>query len=259
MTAIHADLKAAVEVETHAYLWTPSDGVDFTPRVCDKIFGDGRALLRLTTINSRPRFYVIRIDSAWKVDDSGAPVGRPDIWDHLEEIYEALEEQFGCVREIEDDADDELNGWPAFDHETGASWSRMDWPVLPGVRLEPHPYAGHFTILGVDHALQRERAKLVYVLSAWRVEKEENERQMENLVAVYAANNGLKLIRRELASPDEVMTVVCPRHGAGPCWDLRGSALRRGCLTRQIEALRSDYLPPRVEAAGGGTGEDGCE
>lgn len=108
--------------------------------------------------------------------------------------------------------------------------------------------------------IQRERSALVRVLSAWRVEKEENERQMENLVAVYAANNGLKLIRRELASPDEVMTVVCPRHGAGPCWeDLRGSTLRRGCLSRQIEVLRSDYLPPRVEAAGGRTGEDGCE
>ena len=256
MTAIHADLKAAVEVETHAYLWTPSDGVDFTPRVCDKIFGDGRALLRLTTINSRPRFYVIRIDSAWKVDDSGAPDGGPDIWDQLEEIYEALEEQFGRVREIEDD---EINGWPTFDHETGASWSRMDWPDLPGVRLEPHPYAGHFTILG-DQELQRERSALVCVISAWRAAKEENERQMENLVAVYAANNGIKLSRRELASPEEVMAVVCPRHGAGPCWeDLRGSTPRRGCLSRQIEALRSDYLPPRVEAAGGGTGEDGCE
>ena len=111
----------------------------------------------------------------------------------------------------------------------------------------------------LSHA-SRARAKLVRVLSAWRVEKEGNERQMEILVAGYAANNGLTLIRRELASPEEAMAVACPRHGAGPCWeDLHGTTLRRGCLSRQIEALRSDYLPPRVEAAGGGTGEDGCE
>lgn len=111
----------------------------------------------------------------------------------------------------------------------------------------------------LSHA-SRARAKLVRVLSAWRVEKEDIGRQLENLVASYAANNGLKLKRRELASPEEVMAVVCPRHGAGPCWeDLRGSTLRRGCLSRQIEVLRSDYLPPRVEAAGGRTGEDGCE
>lgn len=109
-------------------------------------------------------------------------------------------------------------------------------------------------------ALQRERAKLIRALGAWYVEKEDIGRQIENLVASYAANNGLKLKRRELASPEEVMVVACPRHGAGPCWeDLRGSTLRRGCLSRQIEALRSDYLPPRVEAAGGGTGEEGCE
>lgn len=109
-------------------------------------------------------------------------------------------------------------------------------------------------------ALQRERSRLVRVLSAWRVEKEENERQMENLVAVYAERNGFKLIRRELATPEEAMAVACPRHGAGPCWDnWRGYFLKRGCLSRQIEALRSDYLPPRVEAAGGWTGEDGCE
>ena len=108
--------------------------------------------------------------------------------------------------------------------------------------------------------IQRERSALVRVLSAWRVEKADNERQMENLVAVYAAGNGFKLIRRELATPEEAMAVACPRHGAGPCWeDLRGSTLRRGCLSRQIEALRADYLPPRVEAAGGGTGEEGCE
>ncbi len=111
----------------------------------------------------------------------------------------------------------------------------------------------------LSHA-SRARAKLVRVLSAWRVEKEDIQRQLENLVASYAAHNGIELVRRELASPEEIMAVVCPRHGAGPCWeDLRGSTLRRGCLSRQIEVLRSDYLPPRVEAAGGRTGEDGCE
>ena len=120
---------------------------------------------------------------------------------------------------------------------------------------------GEFNAWWERRALRRERAKLVHILSAWHVEKADNERQMENLVASYAANNGFELIRRELATPEEAMAVACPRHGVGPCWDNhRGwMVLKRGCLSRQIEALRADYLPPRVEAAGGGTGEDGCE
>lgn len=142
---VHTALKAAIEVERHAYLWTPDDGVDFVPRVCSDIFGDGRALLRLTTMNSRPRFYVIRIDSSWDVEDYRAPAGSPNLRDFLDDIAYSLEDQFGDgrAREEDDEPDDDesVRDWPAFDCDNGMSWGRMDWPVGIPAELDPHPFA----------------------------------------------------------------------------------------------------------------------
>ncbi len=141
---IQAALKAAIEVETHVYLWTPSDGLDFVPALASTVFGDGRALLRIAMINHRPRYHVVRIDSTWAVGDDPSAPARPDLWDFIDDIYEALEEEFGPLRDEESDTD---RPWPAFDSEGGTSWSRMHWPELPGMSFTPHPYAPHFEIV----------------------------------------------------------------------------------------------------------------
>lgn len=106
-------LKAVVEVKTRRHLWTPDDAIEFVPAVLPQVFGDGKALLALTTINSRPRFYVIRIDNSWR-----------DIHDHIDDICGALGEHFGEIhRDDEDfDADDPVSEWPTFDDENGTSW-----------------------------------------------------------------------------------------------------------------------------------------
>lgn len=141
---IHAALKAAIEVETHGYLWTPSDGIDFVPALASTVFGDGRALLRIAMIDHRPRYHVVRIDSTWAVGDDPSAPARPDLWDFIDDIYEALEEEFGPLRDEESDTD---RPWPAFDSEGGTSWRRMRWPELSGVSFTPHPYAPHFEIV----------------------------------------------------------------------------------------------------------------
>ena len=95
-------------------------------------------------VNHRPRYHVVRIDSSWVVgDDRGMPGGAPDLWDHLDSVYDALEEEFGPLH------DEEIGDrpWPAFDSADGTSWSRMSWPELDGVHFEPHPYAPHFNLL----------------------------------------------------------------------------------------------------------------
>jgi hypothetical protein len=109
-------LKAAAEVPTHRHLWVPADGIDFIPAVCSRAFGDGRALLALSTINHRPRFYVIRIDSTWRdlVED-----------EHIDSIYDALLEEFGDAEQVE--ADEPRLEWPAFDGANGSSWWRLEW------------------------------------------------------------------------------------------------------------------------------------
>lgn len=62
---------------------------DVTPAVANGHLGDGRQLLRIQPLNTRPDYYLIRIDSSWAVDDS-------DEWiDRLEgEILEMLIDEF---------------------------------------------------------------------------------------------------------------------------------------------------------------------
>lgn len=109
LTTDLALLKAVVEVKTTRHLWT--DVVEFVPAVCSRAFGDGRALLALTTINSRPRFYVVRVDSAWT-----------DMHERVDDIYEALIDEFGDAGPHDGDDGEFYLDWPAFDGENGASW-----------------------------------------------------------------------------------------------------------------------------------------
>ena len=118
---VHAALKAAIEVETEAWHWGSKTTV--TPYVCDKVFGDGRALLRLVPLNTRPCYYVVRIDSAWSIEGDA-------FHDALEDgIYAAIEEQFGTAHDEEDETEDG-DPWPAFDDGSGCSWDLMDWPIV---------------------------------------------------------------------------------------------------------------------------------
>ena len=63
------------------------------------------------------------------------------------EIYQALGEEFGLARDDDEELDD-LSAWPAFDHDSGASWRRMSWPELAGATFEPHPFAPYCNLLG---------------------------------------------------------------------------------------------------------------
>jgi hypothetical protein len=137
---IHCALRAAICVPTTRYLWVPEDATTFEPGLCNTIYGDGRALFRLTTMNGRPAFYVIRGDSRWSVHD-GLPNARADFVDVLDQIYEDLEAQFGHAELDSEENDPALlemgsHPWPAFDAQDGSSWARMDWPEIPGIELE---------------------------------------------------------------------------------------------------------------------------
>ena len=102
------------------------------PRLVDEIFG--KLLIALTPcFNSTPNYYVVRVGSGW-LTMSRPYSGSNDepLRDHLDEIYDAIREQFGEV--IEEDEEDDRNRddeWPMLNLEIGCSWGRLDWPEYP--------------------------------------------------------------------------------------------------------------------------------
>jgi hypothetical protein len=159
---IHARLKAAIEVSETVGFWGQAHTIH--PRLCSKVFGDGRALLALYALNSRPNYYAIRIDSSWKVEDYRAPDDAPDLRDHLDDIYQALEDDFGSVAWADDEdviadgrSGDYLD-WPTFDGDSGTSWGRMAWPEWKDVMRIGHPFARYDILVPASpvRAIQRE-------------------------------------------------------------------------------------------------------
>ena len=159
----HMLLKGAIEVWTRSYLWVPGDTPNFKPALCDNIYGDGRALFALATINQRPRYYVIRGDSGWTCDldrDSPWPeIAETNFGEHVDEILTALEEQFGSGRcgysgsslfwpapdrhcNCEECEDPYVAEWPVVDDEGGCSWGRLRWPT--GFPTVPHPFTSRY-------------------------------------------------------------------------------------------------------------------
>lgn len=141
-------VKAIERKDTTSYLWVRGDTRPFIPRVLPYVFGDGRALLALTTINQRPAYWVIRIDSSW--DDE-------EVCEQMDDILTELEDAFGRGRcgysgnnlfwtkreriancQCEECSDGRFRArWPMVDDEGGRSWGWMEWP--DGFDVEPHP------------------------------------------------------------------------------------------------------------------------
>lgn len=140
---IHEALRRAVCRPTLGYLWVPGEPISFTPALADTIYGDGRALIHISTIQSRPRYYVVRIDSGWYVDgDRDAPNCAPALSGLIGSICIDLARQFGTAR---------LAGlpglpWPALD-ATGRTWRRVSWPAIAGLATVAHPWSTRHSIL----------------------------------------------------------------------------------------------------------------
>lgn len=144
----------AAQKPVRTWLWVEADAFTFTPVVVTEAFGDGRALFRVTTIDNRPRWWVVRGCSTWQVSDYDAPDEAPEFIDQVDDILSAIEEEFGstdCYErnrhgvwidpETKQLLPRECTAYPVINSSGGCSWSRMDWPDLPGVTLAPHPFA----------------------------------------------------------------------------------------------------------------------
>lgn len=109
-----------------AYLWGKEYQVK--PAVADSFLGDGRALLRFTPLNTRPDYYLIRVDSSW---------GKGEGWDayeHLDEVIEALEEDFSEIERERGHLEEDIRESgiePTGDNtDLAGNEDRLGWPVL---------------------------------------------------------------------------------------------------------------------------------
>lgn len=134
-------LKAVFEIEFIGTLWTEGDSGPMTPYVCDCSFGDGLKLIKIATINQRPNYHVVRVDSGWNQSNwhDGEHIGQ-----HMDEILEAIEDECGRAGEDLDEPCDNCGetackcdehysadkAFPALDDRDGCSWSEVSWTWL---------------------------------------------------------------------------------------------------------------------------------
>jgi hypothetical protein len=137
-----AMLKEAIEVEFLGTLWTEGDSGMLTPYVCECSFGDGLKLLTISTINQRPNYHVVRVDSSWQ--ESNWSLDGEVVAEHIDDILQAIEEECGPAGELLDDPCDDCGdtackcsedysadaAFPALDDRDGCLWGHIRWPWL---------------------------------------------------------------------------------------------------------------------------------
>ena len=101
-----------------------------TPVLIEQVLGDGRQVIGFQPLNTRPNYYIVRVDSAWALDNERAA---PELFlAHFEEVCEAIEEEYGashwcseaCPLDCKDDQDCQGEGsdWPALSEDAGSGW-----------------------------------------------------------------------------------------------------------------------------------------
>lgn len=107
------EIREAIEVPEIAHLWgTP---YEITPRFVAEKLGDGGQWIWLSPIMQRPNYWVIRIDSAWDIDD---------LAEHCDDIYDAIESEYGCT---EEEIEQETDEFPYIRIDGGSYWGKYEW------------------------------------------------------------------------------------------------------------------------------------
>ena len=134
-------LKEAIERPFLGTLWTEGDSGILTPFVCECSFGDGLKLLAISTINQRPNYHVVRVDSSWDVSNWSYA---HNVGEHIDEIITGIEDECGPAGDYLDDPCDNCGdtcckcgpdfdlraAWPSIDPDDGCSWGFVCWRRL---------------------------------------------------------------------------------------------------------------------------------
>lgn len=158
----HIKLRRRIESRQRRYLWVPSDAITFVPRLLPIIYGDGRALFSISTINQRPAYWVIRACSSWGSGLDREDTPGPDFAEMTDVIMTDLEGAFGRGRcgysdnslfwpkkeriqdcQCEECDDPHVAKWPEVDDNGGCSWGRINWPIGFDVVENPLSWRGN--------------------------------------------------------------------------------------------------------------------
>jgi hypothetical protein len=123
------DAEIAFLTEPHERRWWGQPHT-VKPVIVDEVFGDGEKLICLSPTNHRPEYYVVQVDSSWNLDNFAEG---ELLCEHLDEIYDAIEGQFGRPYEHGDHEEDECPdeekcyvGFPGLSEDGGCSWGEIE-------------------------------------------------------------------------------------------------------------------------------------
>lgn len=110
-----------------ASLWGQSRMV--TPRLVDWIHGNGKQVIYLTPMDTRPNYYVARIDSSICLDNH-SPNDKTRFCNVvLDDLYNAIESQFGESYEEYEHENGRTyirnNPFPALSSGSGCAWGKL--------------------------------------------------------------------------------------------------------------------------------------
>lgn len=147
-----------------------------TPTLIAKTFGDGKLLICITPLATRPNHFVVRVDSRTEDVRDPAPQMPRDAHAYglLDDIMEAAEEEFGYFgdKEERDASGDDPRPFPVTDWGIGVCWGEpfqpTEWVPTPlvfkrGMRVrirKPKKQGGG---IGVVAGRPRAGARIVYV------------------------------------------------------------------------------------------------
>lgn len=114
-------LRGKIERRHATSLWGQKRFV--TPRLLDRVFGDGKKLIWLSGISTRPAYWVVRIDSSWCIENCFHPKeGMKEPRDWVEDVYQAIEEEFGTGEKEDGSLYANAKFPKACDLGSGTSW-----------------------------------------------------------------------------------------------------------------------------------------
>lgn len=91
---------------------------EVTPIPLKETFGDARQLIKFQTLNHRPERYLIQIDSTTDLDTE-------EFHDLIEDIAQALEDEFGPSTWQNDAGEWQHDPFPAYSGDSGCTWAHL--------------------------------------------------------------------------------------------------------------------------------------
>jgi hypothetical protein len=148
------ELRARVEVSETIEFWGQKHTI--VPRFIATVFGDGKQLILVQPMNTRPNYFVVRVDSSPDLD----------VFDIIDDIIGAAEDEYGYYDDEE--LSDAEKIFPIVDWSVGCSWSEPFGPSDCYRRIKPPSRSNAARILGAASASKAGKASAAKLTKSQR-------------------------------------------------------------------------------------------